>query len=74
MAKGRIIIDVDRCKGCALCTSYCPVHILELDNKKQKVKGDTIYTETASGWDILNGVILVASIITFIVLFIMFLR
>ena len=32
MAKGRIIIDVDRCKGCALCLSYCPVNILELDN------------------------------------------
>lgn len=46
-------------------------YVINSFDKKQKVKGDTIYTETASGWDILNGVILVVSIITFIVLFIM---
>ena len=41
MAKGRIIIDIDRCKGCALCTTYCPVNILELDNTKTNAKGYT---------------------------------
>lgn len=41
MAKGRIIIDVDRCKGCALCTSYCPVSILELDTTTTNAKGYT---------------------------------
>ncbi len=41
MAKGRIIIDVDRCKGCALCTHQCPVHILELDTSTTNSKGYT---------------------------------
>jgi 2-oxoglutarate ferredoxin oxidoreductase subunit delta len=41
MAKGRIIIDVDRCKGCALCTNYCPVSILELDNSRTNARGYT---------------------------------
>lgn len=30
MAKGTIEINEDRCKGCALCSAYCPVHGLEL--------------------------------------------
>lgn len=28
MAKGRVVIDEDRCKGCKLCTSACPQDIL----------------------------------------------
>lgn len=28
MAKGRVIVDEDRCKGCKLCTSVCPQDIL----------------------------------------------
>jgi 2-oxoglutarate ferredoxin oxidoreductase subunit delta len=34
MAKGRVTISTDCCKGCNLCVSVCPVHILELDNEK----------------------------------------
>ena len=41
MAKGRIIIDVERCKGCALCNSYCPVKILTLDDTTTNTKGYT---------------------------------
>ena len=41
MAKGRIFIEVDRCKGCGLCTTYCPVNILELDLTTTNTKGYT---------------------------------
>lgn len=33
MIKGRVRIDTDRCKGCSLCVSVCPVSILALDTK-----------------------------------------
>lgn len=41
MAKGRIIIETDRCKGCGLCVPVCPVHILELDTSTTNKKGYT---------------------------------
>jgi len=41
MAKGRIIIEVDTCKGCGLCTTYCPVKILKLDDTTTNAKGYT---------------------------------
>ena len=41
MAKGRIIIEEDKCKGCALCVYQCPVHILELDTSTTNKKGYT---------------------------------
>lgn len=28
MAKGKILLDTDRCKGCALCIQACPQEIL----------------------------------------------
>ena len=31
MAKGKIQIDRERCKGCHLCLTVCPVKILEVD-------------------------------------------
>ena len=41
MAKGFIIIDEDKCKGCDLCTHYCPVHILVLDETRTNKRGYT---------------------------------
>ncbi|MEC9484558.1 MAG: 4Fe-4S dicluster domain-containing protein [Candidatus Izemoplasma sp.] len=41
MAKGRIFIEEDTCKGCNLCTFYCPVHILKLDESRTNKKGYT---------------------------------
>ena len=28
MAKGTVVIDTNRCKGCELCTSVCPQDVL----------------------------------------------
>lgn len=39
MAKGRVIIDIDMCKGCELCVSVCPKKILELDEHNINLGG-----------------------------------
>jgi 2-oxoglutarate ferredoxin oxidoreductase subunit delta len=31
MPKGRIVVDVERCKGCALCTTACPSTLIQMD-------------------------------------------
>lgn len=46
MAKGRIIINQDKCKGCNLCVPHCPVHILKLDTSTTNAKGYTPLTVT----------------------------
>lgn len=30
MVHGRIVVDAERCKGCALCVDVCPQHVLAL--------------------------------------------
>ena len=39
MSTGAVVVAVDRCKGCGLCTHVCPVHILELDQDRFNAKG-----------------------------------
>lgn len=39
MAKGRVTIREDRCKGCGLCVSVCPKKILALDKNVINQKG-----------------------------------
>ena len=38
-AKGKVTFNVDICKGCALCTTACPVKIISMDTKTINVKG-----------------------------------
>ncbi len=38
-AKGMVVIDVDRCKGCALCVPRCPQSILVLVEGRFNAKG-----------------------------------
>ena len=39
MGKGIVRFDEDRCKGCELCVSVCPVAILELHRSDINKKG-----------------------------------
>jgi len=39
MAKGRIVVDDARCKGCALCTSACPHDILHMADDRLNARG-----------------------------------
>lgn len=39
MARGKVIIKEDRCKGCGLCVDVCPVEILQLAEERFNVKG-----------------------------------
>ena len=37
--RGMVVVSVDRCKGCGLCTHVCPVNILELSTETLNAKG-----------------------------------
>jgi len=39
MAKGTIIIDQDRCKGCGLCPEVCPQQIIIMEEELLNAKG-----------------------------------
>lgn len=39
MARGMVVIDEDRCKGCGLCVNVCPVEILQLAEDRFNAKG-----------------------------------
>lgn len=39
MARGSVVFRQDICKGCGLCVSVCPVHIMELDQQAINRKG-----------------------------------
>ena len=37
--KGAIVVDTERCKGCALCVEACPQDVIALALKKVNVYG-----------------------------------
>lgn len=37
--KVTMTIDAERCKGCGLCISVCPLNIMEIDRKQTNQKG-----------------------------------
>lgn len=39
MAKFVLEFDSENCKGCGLCVTYCPKHLLEIDNSTVNAKG-----------------------------------
>ncbi len=39
MVRGTVVIEVDRCKGCELCTSMCPQHILHMSHDRFNARG-----------------------------------
>jgi 2-oxoglutarate ferredoxin oxidoreductase subunit delta len=39
MAKGRVVIDEARCKGCTLCTTACPQGVLFMADHRLNVLG-----------------------------------
>lgn len=44
--KGRIVVDIERCKGCGVCCEVCPTNVIAL-NKLVNSKGyNYCYMET----------------------------
>lgn len=39
MGRGTVSFNQDRCKGCQLCVSVCPVKIIEIDRNSTNTKG-----------------------------------
>ena len=39
MVKGTVVIEVDRCKGCELCTAVCPQGILRMNHDRFNARG-----------------------------------
>ena len=39
MARGRVTLEEDRCKGCGVCVDACPKHILQLSEGRFNAKG-----------------------------------
>ncbi len=38
-AKGTVLIDSARCKGCSLCVEFCPQGVLHIDSSSLNAKG-----------------------------------
>lgn len=37
--KGKVTFDEDRCKGCELCVTVCPVKIIKMDKSRMNARG-----------------------------------
>ncbi len=44
MAKGKVTFDQERCKGCSLCVTDCPVKIVLMDKDTVNSKGYNVAT------------------------------
>ena len=44
MAKGKVTFDQERCKGCGVCASVCPVKIIFLVSEVMNNKGYNVAT------------------------------
>ena len=38
MAKGKLVFDIDKCKGCGICVAICPKEILAIDTGRVNKK------------------------------------
>lgn len=47
MAKGKIVIDVDMCKGCGLCLTACKFDVIKLSEQGQSNKHGYRYLTAA---------------------------
>lgn len=47
--QGTVTFDSDRCKGCELCTTVCPVDIIVMDTERINKKGYNPATVTDPG-------------------------
>jgi 2-oxoglutarate ferredoxin oxidoreductase subunit delta len=55
MAKGFVVITVERCKGCGFCVEFCPTHVLALSsafNSKGYHPPHVVDAEKCSGCDL----------------------
>lgn len=32
-ARGAIVVDTEKCKGCELCVGSCPMHVINMEHK-----------------------------------------
>ena len=39
MAKGKVVFEEERCKGCGICVPVCPKKLIEMNGEKINVKG-----------------------------------
>ena len=39
MARGTVVVEVDRCKGCELCTAICPQDVLHTARDRFNARG-----------------------------------
>lgn len=51
--RGIIVVDTERCKGCALCVVACPMHLIALADKAVNMKGYSYAIQT--DWERCNG-------------------